>query len=111
MTTLNFADLQQVLPDESITWAGFGAPVLLNLSNATDNTELTPESLVLEAYGRLLDALLALETAINVERETPINVIEKTITAHNGNPVYQWVLKIEVEASTSLNNPIDPLAE
>lgn len=117
MTTLDFASLQQVLPDSSMSWAGFGAPLNLNLTAVTQNNELTPESLLLEAFGRLLDALVELQSTINQERsiasppQSPINVIEKSISSHNGNPVFQWAVQIEVAASSSLNDPINPASD
>lgn len=111
MSTLDIATLQQNLPDESIVWGGFGTPVMANLSAISGDAELTPESLLLETYGRLLDALVAVQSSINESRENPINVIQKTVLAQQGNPVYQWTVRIEVEASTSLNNPVNPLAE
>jgi len=115
MTDFNFATLQEVLPDESIRWDGFGTPVFINLNRLVDDSNLTPESLILESFGRLLDALVAIQNNINASRVmanpplSPINLIEKSISSHNGNPVYQWAFQIEIEASASLNNPINPL--
>jgi hypothetical protein len=115
MTDLNFASLQQFLPDESIRWDGFGAPVYINLNQLVDDSNLTPESLILESFGRLLDALVAVQNSVNAARSTaspplsPINLVEKSISSHNGNPVYQWAFQVEIEASASLNNPINPL--
>jgi hypothetical protein len=111
----DFASLQQLLPNESISWAGFGTPVFININRLVDDANLTPEALVLEAFGRLLDALAAMQSDINAARssanppQSPINVIEKSISSHNGNPVYQWAFQVEIEASASLNNPINPL--
>jgi hypothetical protein len=111
MSNLDFATLQRKLPDESIVWGGFGTPINANLSAISGDEELTPESLVLETYGRLLDALLAVQNDINASRESPINLIQKTVLAQQGNPVFQWTVRIEVAASSSLDNPINPLAE
>ena len=115
MTDLDFASLQQFLPDESLRWEGYGTPVFININRLVDDIGLTPEALVLESFGRLLDALAAVQSSINASRSSanpplsPINVIEKSISSHNGNPVYQWAFQIEIEASASLNNPINPV--
>lgn len=111
MSDFDFATLQQYLPPESLRWEGFGTPVTLNLSAIAGDAELTPESLVLEVYGRLLDALAAIQASLNESRETPINVVQKSVAAQGGNPVFQWAFRLEIDGSSALNNVVNPLEQ
>lgn len=111
--TLNFANLLSKLPEDSIVWAGFGLPVQMNANAITGDT-LTPESNPLETLARLLDALVQVESDVNAARAaatpalSPVNFVSKSIAVNGANPVYEWTLRIEVNASASLNNIVSP---
>lgn len=110
--TMNIAGLGQKLPDEAITWAGFGDPVRLNFSLLTGQ-DLTPESSALEPMAKLLNALYQLQTTTNQTRVlaglVPIAVISRSVdTAANGNPIVNMTIALEIDLNASLDNLIDP---
>lgn len=113
MTDLNLASLGQHLPDQSITWAGFGLPVVANLNNISGD-ELTPESICLEPVAKLLEGLLQLQTKINSERTAAnlpkIDVVSRRIeVSADGNPIFAYTLSLEVNPQDALNSVVNPL--
>lgn len=112
MTTMNIAGLTQKLPDEAITWRGFGEPVLLNFTLLSGES-LTPESSALEAITKLVNALHHQQLAVNQTRAQAglpaIAVVTRTVdTNENGNPVIVFGLALEIDLNASLDNLIDP---
>lgn len=112
MTTLSIAGLTQKLPDEAITWAGFGEPVRMNISLLTGEA-LTPESSALELIIKLLSGLYQLQTAVNITRLAaalePITLVTRMVDGGvSGNPVISFTVAVEIDLNASLNNLIDP---
>ncbi|KAM3091749.1 hypothetical protein ACKFKF_32660 [Phormidesmis sp. 146-12] len=105
---INFAGLDQVLPDETMTWRGFGEPVMLNLNRLTGDA-LTPESSVIEAMGKLLNSLHQLQTQLNEQRQQAdqplLTSFSKVVTVNaNGNPIVKLGIELEIDLEASLNN-------
>ncbi|PSB20556.1 hypothetical protein C7B65_06525 [Phormidesmis priestleyi ULC007] len=115
MTMMNIAGLSQNLPDEAITWAGFGEPVRLNFTLLSGES-LTPESSALEAMTKLLNGLYQQQIELNQVRAqtglAPIAVVTRTVdTNADGNPIVTLALSLEIDLNASLNNLIDPTDE
>lgn len=110
--TMNIAGLTQNLPDEAITWGGFGLPVMLNFTELSGEA-LTPESSALEAVTKLVNGLHQQQVALNQSRALaglpPIAVVSRTVdTNEGGNPVIVFALSLEIDLNASLDNLIDP---
>ena len=115
MTTMNIAGLSQALPDETITWRGFGEPVMLDFSRLSGEA-LTPESSALEAMVKLLSGLYQQQKQVNQVRFqtglAPILVVTRTVdTNPDGNPVVNFGISLEIDLNASLSNLIDPTTE
>lgn len=109
---MNIAGLGQKLPDEAITWRGFGEPVMLNFNLLTGEA-LTPESSALEPMAKLLNALYQQQAVNNQTRVlaglAPISVISRGVdTSVNGNPIINMTVSLEIDLNASLDNLIDP---
>lgn len=110
--SMNIAGLTMKLPDEAITWAGFGEPVRLNFTLLSGEA-LTPESSALEPMAKLLNGLYQQQAAINQTRVlaglTPITAIQRSIdTNPAGNPIVNLTIALEIDLNASLDNLIDP---
>ncbi|MCY7272383.1 MAG: hypothetical protein LH702_01220 [Phormidesmis sp. CAN_BIN44] len=110
--SMNIAGLTMKLPDEAITWAGFGEPVRLNFSLLSGES-LTPESSALEPMAKLLNALYQQQAATNQTRVlaglAPISAIQRSIdTNAAGNPIVNLTIALEIDLNASLDNLIDP---
>lgn len=109
---MNIAGLSQKLPDEAITWAGFGEPVRMNVTLLTGEA-MTPESSALEPVIKLLSALNQQQVALNVIRVAgglePISAVTRSVTTNEkGNPVVTFALSLEIDLNAALDNLIDP---
>ena len=115
MTTFNLTSLSQKLPDQSITWGGFGQPVMINANNVTGDT-LTLDANAIETVAKLLDGLIRVQQTINQERTSgnssnePINMITRVVEydVETDETFVVFNLKVKIDPQVALNNVIDP---
>lgn len=109
---LTFDRLSEKLPEESIRFPG--AIMTIDVANLTGDN-LDPTASVIEAYARLLQGLLDLQTTINEERVTanppltPVNLISRSVgLSTTGNPQYTYSVNFEFNNTDIFNNVVDP---
>jgi hypothetical protein len=111
---LNFAQLGEKLPVESVRWAGFGSPLTLNANSITEDS-VTPETGVLETLAKLLEAAYQAQEAMNMQRELAgqerLTIVRRTVITDNDTPIFNYTLEVEIDIQAALNNLVDPSAE
>lgn len=109
---LNFLALQDVLPENSISFAG--GVVRIEVANLVGNA-VDLETSVLECYGRLLQGfheLQALENAARANQnppKMPLNLLIKGVgMSANANPMLSYSLSLETDTANTFDAVIDP---
>ncbi|OUC11593.1 MAG: hypothetical protein B0A82_26940 [Alkalinema sp. CACIAM 70d] len=108
---LNFAQLGEKFPPETVVWGGFGLPLTINANRVTGDA-VTPETNVLEFYAKLLEAAIVFQTELNEQRTLaglpPVAIVAKTIGQEGGNPTFTYTFKVTIASGTALNNLLIP---
>ncbi|NES22073.1 MAG: hypothetical protein F6K41_24905 [Symploca sp. SIO3E6] len=109
---LTFTDLLEKLPPDSVEFVGDNQ-FKLNLTQITGE-ELGFDSSVVEPITKLLDALVKLTQSINDEKlmndEDSIKFASKDIVGTPEKPMYEYIVRVDVNPNSFLENLVDPTA-
>jgi hypothetical protein len=111
--TLNFDNLAILLPPNVVEYVG-NSQLKLNLSQLTQDDDLTPASSVVQPIVQLLNALCHLTAATNLERSNqdpplpPISFASKALVGTVDAPAYRFTIDVRVNPEVFLENLIDP---
>ena len=110
---VNFSQLGNKLPDESVVWGGFGLPLTVNANRVTGDA-VTPETFIGETMAKLLEAAWQAQKELNQQRELaglpPVDVVRRSVVVEDENPIFIYSLVARVDPSAALNNLLDPTA-
>ena len=112
--SLTFEQLREHLPPNSLEFVGVNQ-LKLNLTQLTQNDDLTLQSPLLEGIAKLLESLVELTEKTNQERaeadppSAPIVFASRSLLGTMDAPVFRFTIDLRVDPNSFIENLKDPL--